>query len=110
MFNEGTPTDGMMATNWVRAADTSGFSQLFIRHTWYGDEGDYGTPADRTGSVLPVSLSSFRPVLEDGNVVIRWTTESELDNAGFNILRSDSRNGEFKQVNSKLVQGCGHHW
>ncbi len=52
-------------------------------------------------------MSFFRPSLEDGRVVIRWTTESELDNAGFNILRSHSRNGEFKQVNEKLIQGKG---
>ena len=106
-FVEGVAQDGMMAENWVRASDTGGFAQLFVRHTWYGDETDYGTPADRTGSVLPVSLSHFRPSLEDGNVVIRWTTESELDNAGFNILRSDTRNGEFAQVNDKLIAGKG---
>ena len=36
---------------------------------------------------LPVSLSFFRPIRENDKVVIQWTTESELDNAGFNILR-----------------------
>ena len=50
--------------------------------------------------VEPIKLTSSK-------IVIRWTTESELDNAGFNILRSDSQNGEFKQVNSELVQGAG---
>lgn len=93
--------------SWVHAADTSGFQQLFVRHTWYGDENDFGTPADRTGQTLAVSLSSFRPALEDGAVVIRWTTESELDNAGFNIYRSESRNGEFKQVNTDMITGHG---
>ena len=39
---------------------------------------------------------------------IRWTTESELNNAGFNILRSDTPNGTFKQVNAKLIQGQGN--
>lgn len=34
-------------------------------------------------------------------------TESELDNAGFNILRSRIYNGEFKQVNDELIQGKG---
>ena len=106
-FVNGVPQDGMMATSWTRASDTDGFAQLFVRHTWYGDETDYGTPADRTGSILPVSLSFFRPTLENGEVVIRWTTESELDNAGFNILRSESRNGEYKQVNTELIAGHG---
>lgn len=90
--------------SWVHAADTT---QRFVRHTWYGDESDWGTPADRGGQILPVELSSFRPALEDGKVVIRWATESELDNAGFNILRSETRNGEYKQVNTDLIAGNG---
>ena len=90
--------------SWVHAADTE---QRLVRHTWYGDESDWGTPADRAGQILPVQLSHFRPTLEDGKVTIRWTTESELDNAGFNILRSDTRDGEFKQVNAEMIQGHG---
>ena len=78
-----------------------------IDSTYYGHKTDISSPGQTVGSPLPVSLSYFRPTLENGEVVIRWTTESELDNAGFNILRSDSRNGEFKQVNSELVQGAG---
>ena len=107
----GVGVDGLPGVDpkygWVHAADTDFNSNRFVRNTWYGDESDHATPLDRAGQVLPVSLSSFRPTLENGEVVIRWTTESELDNAGFNILRSDSRNGEFKQVNSELVQGAG---
>ena len=91
---------------WVHAVDTT-FKRVPRKNLWYGDSSDIGTPGFIRGTQLPVSLSFFRPTLEDGKVVIRWTTESELDNAGFNILRSDSRNGEFKQVNDKLIQGKG---
>jgi hypothetical protein len=90
--------------SWVHAVDTK---QRLVRHTWYGDESDWGTPLDRGGQILPVELSHFRPTLEDGKVTIRWTTESELDNAGFNILRSEARDGEFKQVNTEMIQGHG---
>ncbi len=95
-----------MKYSWVHAVDTE-FADIFIRHTWYGSENDYGTPLNRTGQILPVELSFFRPTLQDGKVTIRWTTESELDNAGFNILRSETRNGEYKQVNTELIQGAG---
>ena len=88
---------------WVHAVDTK---MAFTRDTWYGANTDHGTPGHTSGTPLPVSLSFFRPTLEEGKVVIRWTTESELDNAGFNILRSD-RNGEFTQVNEQLIQGKG---
>ena len=89
---------------WVHAVD---IARGLAQDTWYGSSDDYGTPGHTTGTPLPVSLSFFRPTLEDSEVVIRWTTESELDNAGFNILRSDTRNGEFTQVNAQLIQGKG---
>ena len=75
--------------------------------TYYGHRDDISSPGQTVGSPLPVNLSFFRPTLEDDEVVIRWTTESELDNAGFNIYRSDARDGEFKKVNAELIQGNG---
>ena len=48
-----------------------------------------------SGDPLPVSLSHFRAELTDAGVIIKWTTESELDNAGFNILRSETKNGDI---------------
>ena len=89
---------------WVHAVDTK-LAKAQI--TWYGSDDDHGTPLHTTGTPLPVSLSFFRPTLEENQIVIRWTTESELDNAGFNILRSESRTGEFTQVNEQLIQGQG---
>ena len=89
---------------WVHAVDTA-FKR--VPKTWYGNSDDYGTPGYIRGTPLPVSLSAFRATLENGEVVIRWTTESELDNAGFNILRSNNRSNGFKQVNTALIQGAG---
>ena len=56
---------------------------------------------------LPVSLSHFRAEHTDAGVVLKWTTESEIDNAGFYIYRSDTKDGEFKVVNPTMVQGAG---
>jgi hypothetical protein len=103
-YNRGI-ADGKTAAGWVLSSDDGRIHRIDV--TYYGNEDDISTPGQTFRSPLPVSLSYFRPTLENGEVVIRWTTESELDNAGFNILRSDSRNGEFKQVNSELVQGAG---
>ena len=78
--------------------------------TYFGQRGDVATPGFRTGGPLPVSLSSFRPVRDQatGEVVIRWITQSELNNAGFNILRSETKKGEFKVVNVKgIIAGHG---
>ncbi|MDE0638630.1 MAG: cadherin domain-containing protein [Candidatus Poribacteria bacterium] len=77
---------------------------------YYGRHTDIGSPGYRTegGEILPVTLSSFNPrINQDGSVVINWRTESEVDNAGFNILRSNTKKGPFVKVNPKLIQGAG---
>ena len=56
---------------------------------------------------VPVTLSHFRAERTDVGVILKWTTESELDNAGFYILRSETKNGTFKAVNPTLIQGAG---
>ena len=93
--------DGMMESTWKTAKSVG---------SYYGHRDDVGSPGHREGSPVPVSLSSFRPVRDDvtGHVVVRWATESELNNAGFNILRSETKNGAFKVVNVKgIVPGHG---
>ncbi len=78
--------------------------------THYGHPNDFGNPGYRRGGALPVELASFRPVRDaaTGHVVIRWATESELNNAGFNILRSETKTGKFKVVNVRgIVPGHG---
>lgn len=59
------------------------------------------------GDPLPVALSSFRAEWTDKGVVLKWTTESEVDTAGYNILRSETKDGPFEIVNPKIIQGAG---
>ena len=91
---------------WVHAVDTA-FKR--VPKTWYGEKGDIGTPGFVRGIQLPVSLSFFRATLESNEVVIRWTTESETDNAGFNILRCHTKDGEYKQINTAVDPRCWHN-
>ena len=98
--------DGRKKWSWVSSDDDPRLGRIF-QPTYYGLSSDISSPGQTRGTPLPVNLSTFRPILEDGKVVIHWTTESELDNAGFNILRSETRNGEYKQVNSELIAGHG---
>ena len=112
-YDEGVARDGTMigdgtagSAGWVLASD-SPLAQT-QRDTYYGSGEDQGTPGFRAGGALPVSLSKFRPErLDNGAVVIRWITESELNNAGFNILRSETRDGEFTKLNTNLIAGQG---
>ncbi len=97
------PDDGLSADGWRRFS-TKGLSMRF-----YGVRDDLASPGYRLGGPLPVELSSFRPVrMETGEVLIRWSTESELNNAGFNILRSESREKGFTVINLKgIIPGHG---
>ena len=112
-YDDGEPRDGTMAPPgdntgaWVLASE-SPLAGVRVNETYYGGPDDIGTPGYRAGGPLPVSLSKFRPeLLDDGTIVVRWITESELNNAGFNILRSDARNGQFTQMNTSLIKGQG---
>lgn len=108
-FNKGVARDGTEREGWIVAANTDFLYYSRNTETWYGSANDYGTPGIRAaGHPLSVQLSHFRPDLtETGTVVINWTTESEVDNAGFNILRSQTRTGEFKVINAQLIPGAG---
>ncbi len=61
----------------------------------------------RHGKPLPVTLSSFKATRTANGGILNWITESEIDNAGFNILRSNTKTGEFEQINVKLIKGAG---
>jgi len=42
-----------------------------------------------------------------GVITLRWRTESEQDNYGFNVYRSESKEGTFEKINPKIVRGHG---
>ena len=104
------PEDGMMMDSWALASDTS-FAQItHVRaSSYYGAANDVGTPGFRAGGALPVELSHFRPARDKatGQVVITWSTQSELNNAGFFIKRSQQKDGEFKVINAAMIAGAG---
>ena len=104
------PEAGEMMDSWALASDTS-FAQItHIRaSSYYGSADDVGTPGFRAGGALPVELSQFRPARDKvtGAVVITWSTQSELNNAGFFIKRSQQRDGEFEIINATMIAGAG---
>ena len=104
------PDNGTMMDSWVLASETGFAAPTHIRaQSFYGAANDKGTPGFRAGGALPVELSHFSPARDKvtGAVVITWSTQSELNNAGFFIKRSQQRDGEFKVINATMVQGAG---
>ncbi len=101
-YEDGVPLTGTRKSSWFRAITTN--RRIII---YWGDPKDIGYPGWKKGGPLPVQLSSFSADRTEQGAVIKWTTQSELENAGFNVLRSDTRTGTFKVVNSRMLQGAG---
>ena len=99
-------TMGTAANGWIMASATSLVSGPA---TWYGSDEDAGTPGYDSGGPLPVELSMFYPARDKitGAAVIKWETQSELNNAGFFIKRSQQRSTNFKVINAAMIQGAG---
>ena len=66
-----------------------------------------------------ISLSSFTATESNSKknniaqqkkkrVILDWSTESEIDNLGFNILRSNAENGKYTKINKKIIIARGN--
>ena len=93
---------GTEATSWVSAEDMALSESMY-----YGRKTDIGTPGYRSGGAAPVMLSDFSANKTDVGVIIEWMAASETNNAGFNILRGQTKEGSFVKVNPTLIQGAG---
>jgi len=58
------------------------------------------------GFSLPVEFSSFTATTSDGTVTLRWRTESEVNNIGFAVYRSDVKDGQYIKIG--WVDGAGN--
>ena len=98
---------GTDAAGWVLASDTN--LDGAYRTTYYGSDEDNGTPGFNAGGALPVELSGFGAKRDPltGAAVITWSTQSELNNAGFFIKRSQQQNSRFVIVNPTMIAGAG---
>jgi hypothetical protein len=54
-----------------------------------------------------IELSSFIATPKKEKVILQWTTQSEIDNAGFNIYRAESENSNFIKLNASLITAKG---
>jgi len=64
------------------------------------------TITNNDGATLPVTLSSFTAKTDKGKVTLRWRTETEVSNIGFNIYRGDKKDGKFVKLG--FVKGAGN--
>ncbi len=74
-----------------------------------GGDHDYNDLVAVVANVEPtlIELSSFTAKPDNGRVTLDWATASETDNAGFNIYRAESPDGEYSRVNAELIPARG---
>ena len=109
------------ATQWAHVkmeianqSETSGlsFEQSLMTDQQYESDGStkYSpvVAIDIDDSSLPVELSSFTSIDTAAGVELEWTTQTEVNNIGFYIYRSDTEEGEYVRVNKKIVEGAGN--
>jgi hypothetical protein len=68
--------------------------------TFNPDQGDACEPT-------LIELSSFKANPKSGRVILDWSTAAEIDNAGFNLYRSESAEGNYIKINNLLIAAKG---
>jgi len=85
-------------SGWIYAHSSGGSEKAFF------DNFGIGT-VDQS---LPVTLTSFTVTPDNAKVTLNWTTESEVENLGFNIYKSLYSNEQFTIINDQLIPGHGN--
>jgi hypothetical protein len=62
---------------------------------------------DVTCEATLIELSSFMAVPKSEGIILLWSTESEIDNAGFNIYRAEAEGGAYTRINAALIPAKG---
>jgi hypothetical protein len=84
-----------------------------VNHTLSGTVTGFSDFTGGEESALPVGLSSFTSLVSERNVLLKWTTFSEINNAGFEIQRAAAKSqpyitDEFKKTGYIKGQGTAN--
>jgi hypothetical protein len=64
---------------------------------------EYVLGSTTSDNPLPVQASSFKAIADFASVTLKWKTQAEVNNAGFNVLREDLGISSFKLVGSYIT-------
>lgn len=87
-------------TNWSSSAGTTASNSewtVYAIDTW-----DY-IGSHSADASLPVELTAFTAYLEQNNAVLRWTTESEIENLGFILERRTANCENWCEIASYIT-------
>ena len=70
--------------------------------------GDYlPIPSELQDFPLPVEMTAYSATRQENAIELNWRTESELNNLGFNIYRSEQAEEGYSLISDELVRGQG---
>lgn len=91
-----TPGDGTDPDNWQTAEDSVNWDTACTER---------GTPRLSNTNPTLVGLADFQALAYEREVWLWWRTASEVGNAGFNLYRSENKNGPYTRLNDSLIPG-----
>ena len=108
LLESDSDTDFSAATEVVCTPVTDGpLTEMQFTGVSITDVMSYTIGSITSDNPLPVQLSVFTATDTMDGVLISWRTEAESDNIGFNLYRSDTEDGTYTKINTKLIQGAG---
>ncbi|MBC8230203.1 T9SS type A sorting domain-containing protein [bacterium] len=79
------------------------FAPLALAQHTGGTSDGHAMGISASDQSLPVQLSTFTATVSDGDVILKWVTQTEVNNIGFAIYRSESA-GEDSCSSSKYTK------
>jgi hypothetical protein len=100
------------STYWTNLAyDTDYAWNVYMNHGYATNfyKGYYGCCVWPVREAVPtlIKLASFQAIPKAGKVILQWETETEVDNAGFNIYRAETEDGEYIKINEEIIASEG---
>jgi hypothetical protein len=92
--------------SWDTVGNSGGI--IFFENVDFDARGDVPLVLGDEDAALPVTLSSFTATFTGNSSILQWTTQSESNNAGWNIYRAESEEFSFaSRINPELIHGAG---
>ena len=106
IYNEGVYTEILLPTGWgspiFNAINNSG---VLVGVVYDGTGEQKGFIAIPQSTLI--MLNTFIATPKAGKIILQWSTASEIDNAGFNLYRANSENGDYLKINTSLIPAQG---
>ena len=96
-------------TSYARDTDFAWAVSMFIGIVGKSIKSDYfySVWPVRSGNSTLIKLKDFTATPKSNKIILNWSTASEVDNAGFNLYRSESENGEYININDTIITSEG---